>query len=143
MSIIINTNKDSGKHYLDIKRYLHSLLLSKKCSIEYYFYNFQKNNEIVQVIDNIYIGNYSSSTNKKLLLDNHFDSSEWIAVSRKLRENYRVSGKNGKLNRALPKNDFPKRIIDYINSNLYQPKQIEPKKKNLNHYIKKLKNKLG
>ena len=79
----------------------------------------------------------------KLLLDNHFDSSEWIAVSRKLRENYRVSGKNGKLNRALPKNDFPKRIIDYINSNLYQPKQIEPKKKNLNHYIKKLKNKLG
>ena len=70
MSIIINTNKDSGKHYLDIKRYLHSLLLSKKCSIEYYFYNFQKNDEIIQVIDNIYIGNYSSSTNKKLLLDN-------------------------------------------------------------------------
>lgn len=67
---IINTDKDSDKYYLDIKRYVYSIILSKKCSIEYYFYNFQKNDEIIHVIDNIYIGNYSSSTNKNLLLDN-------------------------------------------------------------------------
>tara|TARA_Y100000589_G_scaffold331298_1_gene384224 strand:- start:73 stop:657 length:585 start_codon:yes stop_codon:yes gene_type:complete len=79
----------------------------------------------------------------KLLLDNHFDSSEWISVSRKLRENYRICGKNGKLDRALPKNDFPKRIIEYINTNLYQTKEIEPKRNRFNHYIRKIKNKFN
>ena len=54
----------------------------------------------------------------KQLLDDHFDETEWISLTRKLRENYRVSGKNGKLDRALPKNAFPRSIIDYIENNL-------------------------
>ena len=54
----------------------------------------------------------------KQLLDDHFDETEWISVTRKLRENYRVSGKNGKLDRALAKNAFPRLIIDYIENNL-------------------------
>ena len=62
----------------------------------------------------------------KQLLDDHFDDTEWISVTRKLRENYRVSGKDGKLDRALPKNAFPKSIIEYIEQNLTNEK---PKKK--------------
>ena len=54
----------------------------------------------------------------KKLLDDHFDNSEWISVRRKLRENYRVSGKDGKLDRALPKNAFPKIISEYIEKNI-------------------------
>ena len=62
----------------------------------------------------------------KQLLDDHFDDTEWISVTRKLRENYRVSGKDGKLDRALPKNAFPRSIIEYIEQNL---KKNKPKKK--------------
>ena len=72
----------------------------------------------------------------KQLLDDHFDDTEWISVTRKLRENYRVSGKNGKLDRALPKNAFPKSIIEYIEQNLTNKK---PKKKS--SWLKKFINK--
>ena len=61
----------------------------------------------------------------KQLLDDHFDETEWISVTRKLRANYRVSGKNGKLDRALPKNAFPKSIIDYIEQNLEKNKSAK------------------
>jgi hypothetical protein len=71
MSIIINTNKNSGKHYLDIKRHLYNFYLNNKCTIENYIYNFQDKNEIVAIGNNMYIGNYSSSTNKQLLLNNN------------------------------------------------------------------------
>ncbi|AAQ00317.1 MULTISPECIES: hypothetical protein [Prochlorococcus] len=56
----------------------------------------------------------------KLLLDDHFDDSESISVSRKLRENYRINGSNGKLNKALPKNTFPKAIADVVNEHMEQ-----------------------
>ena len=69
MSIIINTNKDSS-NYLEIKRKFHNFFLSQKCFIEYYIYNFQDNKEIIQITDTIFIGNYSTSTNKKLLIEN-------------------------------------------------------------------------
>ena len=59
-------------------------------------------------------------------VNDHFDDTEWISVTRKLRENYRVSGKDGKLDRALPKNAFPRSIIEYIKQNL---KKNKPKKK--------------
>ena len=49
-----------------------------------------------------------------------------IDFVRKLRENYRVSGKDGKLDRALPKNAFPRLIIEYIEQNL---KKHTPKKR--------------
>ena len=71
MSIIINTDKDSDKHYLDIKRYFYNFYLNNKCIIENYIFNFQDKNEIVPLGNNILIGNYSSSTNKQLLLNNN------------------------------------------------------------------------
>ena len=73
----------------------------------------------------------------KQLLDDHFDETEWISVTRKLRENYRVSGKNGKLDRALPKNAFPRSIIDSIENNLGKRETS----KNNSSWIKKLINK--
>lgn len=69
MSIIINTDKDSG-NYLNLKRKFHNFFLSQKCFIEYYLYNFQDNNEIIEITNNIFIGNYSTSTNKKILINN-------------------------------------------------------------------------
>ena len=73
----------------------------------------------------------------KQLLDDHFDETEWISVTRKLRENYRVSGKDGKLDRALPKNAFPRLIIEYIEQNL---KKHTPKKRS--GWFKRLINKI-
>lgn len=53
----------------------------------------------------------------KEILDDKYDESEWVSISRKLRESYRVSGKDGKLNRTLKRN-FPDQIIDYIRKNI-------------------------
>ena len=53
-----------------LKRTLLSHYLNNKCLIENYFYNFQKNDDITEIIPNIYVGNYSTSTNKNLLLEN-------------------------------------------------------------------------
>jgi hypothetical protein len=69
MSIIINTDKDSS-NYPNLKRKFHNFFLSQKCFIEYYLYNFQDNNEIIEITNNIFIGNYSTSTNKKILINN-------------------------------------------------------------------------
>ena len=71
----------------------------------------------------------------KLLLDDHFDETESISVSRKLRENYRVNGSNGKLNKALPKNTFPKAIADVVNEYMEENKS---KRKILLKYFKYL-----
>ena len=86
-------------------------------STDYLFLLFITDQEGVAVID------YPTL---KQLLDDHFDDTEWISVTRKLRENYRVSSKDGKLDRALPKNAFPSSIIEYIEQNL---KKNKPKKK--------------
>tara|TARA_X000000368_G_C22899606_1_gene653466 strand:- start:78 stop:632 length:555 start_codon:yes stop_codon:yes gene_type:complete len=71
----------------------------------------------------------------KLLLDDHFDESEFISVSRKLRENYRVNGTDGKLNKALPKNNFPKAIADIVNDYF---KENKSKRKIFLKYFKHL-----
>ena len=42
----------------------------------------------------------------KQLLDDHFDETEWISITRKLRKNYRVSGKDGKLGKHCQKMNF-------------------------------------
>jgi len=69
MSIIINTDKDSS-NYPNLKRKFNNFILSQKCFIEYYLYNFQDNNDIIEITNNIFIGNYSTSTNKKILIKN-------------------------------------------------------------------------
>lgn len=74
----------------------------------------------------------------KQLLDDHFDETEWISVIRKLRENFRVSAKNGKLDRALPKNAFPRSIIDYIENNLCKNETPDKDSSWIKRLIKKL-----
>ena len=64
----------------------------------------------------------------KTLLDDNFENSASISVRRKLRENYRVSGSDGKLNRALPKNSFPRSITEYIAANFYKNKKSQQSK---------------
>ena len=50
----------------------------------------------------------------KKLLDDTFEETEWVSVSRKHRQNYRVSGKDGKLKNTLPLNAFPLNIKEYV-----------------------------
>lgn len=50
----------------------------------------------------------------KLILDDDHQEQEWVAVTRKLHQNYRVSGNDGEHERPLPKNNFPQAILDYF-----------------------------
>lgn len=50
----------------------------------------------------------------KQLLDDHFEEVEWISLSRKLNESYRVAGKDGKLDKPLARNSFPTGIRNYV-----------------------------
>lgn len=48
----------------------------------------------------------------KKVLDDKYQESEWIRVSRKKRESYAVSGSNGKLKFKVGPGDFPKKIFN-------------------------------
>ena len=50
----------------------------------------------------------------KLVLDEHHQDQEWVAITRKLHQNYRISGKDGDGERLLPKNNFPQAIVKYF-----------------------------
>jgi hypothetical protein len=50
----------------------------------------------------------------KVVLDDKFDDVEWIRVSRKLNESYRISGKDGSYARPLKRRAFPDRITAHI-----------------------------
>jgi hypothetical protein len=72
----------------------------------------------------------------KLLLDDHFEESEWISIRRKTGEQYTVAGKDGKLSGKLPLSEFPTAITDYIAEQICIKKNepvetmsIEPDKK--------------
>ena len=54
----------------------------------------------------------------KEILDDDFEDFKGVRVSRKLREAYRVSGRDGKLSSPLPKNSFPNSIIEWIKTQL-------------------------
>ena len=56
--------------------------------------------------------------NLKNLLDDTHDEQEWVSVSRKLRENYRVNGNDGGLGKPLPRNSFPNNVVSYFQSAL-------------------------
>ena len=48
----------------------------------------------------------------KEILDENFEPVEWISVSRRLGTEYQIKGKDGKLKRKIPRNLFPKAVID-------------------------------
>lgn len=48
----------------------------------------------------------------KSILDEDFDETEWIRVSRKKRKQYDVSGSDGTLKFHISPGDFPKKIFD-------------------------------
>ncbi|MDA9345919.1 hypothetical protein N9R01_00890 [Porticoccaceae bacterium] len=50
----------------------------------------------------------------KLILDHNHEEQEWVSVSRKLRQNYRVKGNDGSLDRPLPRNSFPDNVVTYF-----------------------------
>lgn len=54
----------------------------------------------------------------KSLLDDIHEEQEWVSVSRKYRENYRVKGNDGSLERPLARNSFPDNITNYFTEEL-------------------------
>ena len=54
----------------------------------------------------------------KILLDDHFDESEWVSVRRKSGEQYTVAGKDGKLTGKLPLSEFPSVIVNFISKKM-------------------------
>lgn len=54
----------------------------------------------------------------KEVLDEIHEESEWVSVARKLRHEYRIAGNDGRRERTLPRNSFPKTIVDFILSRL-------------------------
>lgn len=54
----------------------------------------------------------------KEVLDESYGDVEWVSVSRKLRQNYRVSGADGRLEMPLPRNSFPGSVVDYFGQKL-------------------------
>lgn len=65
----------------------------------------------------------------KIILDDYFEDSEWISIRRKSGEQYTVAGKDGKLGRKLPLNEFPSAILEFIETALLSEssKQISQK----------------
>ena len=50
----------------------------------------------------------------KSLLDEVHEEQEWVRVSRKPRQNYRISGTDGGLERPLARNSFPTITVEYF-----------------------------
>ena len=54
----------------------------------------------------------------KELLDHNHEEQEWVRVSRKLHQNYRIKGNDGSLERPLPRNSFPMNIVSFFKEQL-------------------------
>ena len=54
--------------------------------------------------------------NLKKLLDEQFEATEWLSVSRKYNQYYRVDGHDRKKKINIPKNAFPDEIVDQISN---------------------------
>ena len=59
-----------------------------------------------------------SFSDLKQLLDDHHEDQEWVALSRKPREGYRISGNDGEREKVLRKNNFPNAILSYFEDQL-------------------------
>ena len=55
-----------------------------------------------------------SYENLKKLLDEQFEANEWLSVSRKYNQYYRVDGHDSKKKINIPKNAFPEEIVEQI-----------------------------
>ncbi len=64
----------------------------------------------------------------KILLDETHEEQEWVAISREPRQGYRASGNDGKLQKPIPKNNFPTIIVDYFNA-AFTSTKIKTKRK--------------
>lgn len=53
-------------------------------------------------------------TSMKEVLDDHHEEQEWVSVSRKPKQAYRISGNDGKLERPVPVNAFPEIIVGHF-----------------------------
>jgi hypothetical protein len=94
-----------------------------------YSYLMQHQDEISEMrqkfgeVFNVYVnGNDGFScidfSDLKQLLDEHHEEQEWVAVTRKPREGYRISGTDGVRETPLRKNNFPSAITDYFKKHL-------------------------
>jgi len=54
----------------------------------------------------------------KEVLDENHEEVEWVSISRRLRENYRVAGTDGRREQTLAGNSFPQKIIEHIISTI-------------------------
>lgn len=54
----------------------------------------------------------------KNILDEQHGEVEWVSVSRKIRENYRVAGSDGRLGKPLARNSFPGSVVEYFSQKL-------------------------
>ena len=54
----------------------------------------------------------------KEVLDENHEETEWVSISRRLRENYRVAGTDGRREQTLAGNSFPQKIIEHIISTI-------------------------
>ena len=52
----------------------------------------------------------------KEILDENYDEVEWVSLSRKPNQSYRIAGTDGRLKSTLAKNTFPNLIVDFIHS---------------------------
>jgi hypothetical protein len=50
----------------------------------------------------------------KSFLDHDHAQQEWVRVSRKRNENYRIKGNDGALEKPLPRNSFPNNIVQHF-----------------------------
>ena len=54
----------------------------------------------------------------KELLDSNHEQQEWVRVSRKLRQNYRITGNDGSMERPLARSSFPMNIVKFFKTQL-------------------------
>ena len=52
---------------------------------------------------------------KQILDDNH-EEVEWVSIKSQLRKQYSISGKDGRLDKKISRNDFPRSIGLYVSS---------------------------
>ena len=78
--------------------------------------------ELSKLVENVFIilvcfrdgiVNLEYKTLKKVL-DDEYDENEWISASRLSRQQYQVTGSNGKLKHKVPINAFPKKIFEVL-----------------------------
>ena len=56
--------------------------------------------------------------NLKVILDEHHELQEWVSITRKPKQNYRVAGNDGADEKPLPMNSYPQVIVDYFRQKL-------------------------